>query len=152
MTDHVDHVAAIDLERFARGELTGDALAAFETHVAGCATCGEALAREARLELALFELGSRQAVPRAPRWRPVVRAVATVAALAAVVALVAAGRDGGARSVDVDRSARPICADAACAEHREPLAYPSWAGPPLLDRPPRGGPSNPPFQVASRDL
>ena len=109
MTDHPD---ATMFDSFVMGTLGDDA--DFVAHVSTCARCGETLRREARLELALFEVGDARRAPRrrAERAAPVVplrklAVGATVVALAAGVALLV-------RRAPVAREAS-IGADAALA-------------------------------------
>jgi anti-sigma factor RsiW len=56
-----DHPDASELAAFVTGELAGPPLARFEAHVASCDGCAAQLAREARIELALIDLGGELA-------------------------------------------------------------------------------------------
>jgi hypothetical protein len=150
MTDHPD--AAV-LALFVQGELTDAASGELSAHVASCAACAEALAGEARVEVALGALGGRPARPRLRAGR-----VAALAAAAAVVLAVVAVRDGGPVGSSIAAGEWPsggvICASgadqAACVRrahhHGLFVQYPSWAGPPPLGRAPGGGPSSSPFE------
>lgn len=59
------HTTDSDLEMYVLGALPPRRRAEVEQHVQGCTQCGDRLAREARLEVALWELG--RALPAAPK-------------------------------------------------------------------------------------
>jgi hypothetical protein len=172
MTDHAD---ATELALFVRGELEGSQLASFEAHVSSCAACAALLTREARLELALLELGARGelAAPAGRRVlaRRLVGATLTLGVAAGLVLTLWPPRESarpGSRSIP-----GVVCAQgaeqAACVkrahDHGLFVRYPTWAGPPPLggiavghsapdDADPRRqlGPSGPPFAVHTSEL
>jgi hypothetical protein len=118
-----DHPDATELAAFVAGELAGPPLARFEAHVASCDGCAAQLAREARIELALIELGSELAAAPAARHRRGLRAAvgAVVIAAAAAALLV----------VRLDRAqleSSPWLASASCESGRAPA---ECARPPL---------------------
>jgi hypothetical protein len=148
-----DHVAASEIEEFVIGALTEDRRARFEEHVASCDECGERLAREARLELALVEVAA--AAPR--RRRSLAARTAWAAPIAVVAVVIAFTLRDDHRGVAGGGRARVVCADGpdqlACVEDAERhglfVQYPDWAGaPPLGDPDPASGPSTAPFEGA----
>jgi hypothetical protein len=164
MTEHSD---ATELALFVRGELAGSRRDSFEAHVARCDECAAQLASEARLELALVELGATRGFEQRIDERIVVRrrvrATGMAALAAAVVALVMLMlRDPAptARGPLVRSIPRVVCSDgpaqAVCVElaHRHGLVveYPPWAKLPPLGgsaRDPRLiGPSTSPLVAA----
>jgi len=170
MTEHPD---ATELEQFVRGQLDDGPRQRFEAHLGSCGACAAALAREARLELALVELATVEAAcPAAPR--PSVarrRSLQLAAAAAAIALLILAIRTGTAPPGAIARTSPNVtcpagAAQAACVRsaHRHGLfvQYPGWAGPPPLgaiapddgvrevvdpDRRLADGPSRPPFTL-----
>lgn len=62
------HTTDSDMEMYVLGALPPGRRAEVERHVQGCAECGARLAREARLEVALWELG--RALPAVPQEVP----------------------------------------------------------------------------------
>jgi anti-sigma factor RsiW len=88
-----DHVSPDDLALYVMDALSPSSSAAVEAHVTRCPACAAALAREARLEVALHDAGAAiearppgrrtpGARPR-PRLRPATAAFASALALAA---------------------------------------------------------------------
>jgi predicted anti-sigma-YlaC factor YlaD len=92
-----EHVAVAELELYVMGALDEVRAARVEEHAGACAACGEALAREARLEMAFEQIAERMSHPPAvatvralPKRRPMVTvgyAFAGAAAMAAGVLL-----------------------------------------------------------------
>lgn len=93
-----EHVPADDLALYVMGELPPARSAKMEAHVVLCPACAAALGREAKLEIALYEIGAsldaeqgkrgRSAHPRAPAARrvrpgPAILALTVSLALAA---------------------------------------------------------------------
>jgi hypothetical protein len=136
MSDHTD---ATELALFLRGELEEPRLASLEIHVSSCDACAARLTGEARLELALNELGPELAQSLAQRRvRARLVGVALIAA-AAAVAVVSLGRsDVPAPPASARSISRVVCAEgpdqAACVErahhHGLFVEYPGWAGAP----------------------
>jgi hypothetical protein len=91
------HPSAMDLEAYVTAGLERTRALDVEDHVAECAACAEALAGEARLEIAMGELaqfraGDARAVsalPGSTRARPSVIVYAAMIAAAAVFMLIA---------------------------------------------------------------
>ncbi len=81
------HLSRDDLALYVMGALEPEPSAALEQHVAACSACAAALAREARLEVALHEVGASLERPRARPTRSIRRAA--IAALAGAGALAA---------------------------------------------------------------
>jgi hypothetical protein len=138
MSEHPDPAS---FEHFIMGTLDDTERGQFERHAAACERCAAALAREARLELALVELA---AMPAAPRRRAA-RALWAAPMLAAAAALlvwwrVERGAPFGPHPADAlaPPSGPVVCSvvreRAACiaAAHRRGLyvSYPSNAGAP----------------------
>jgi len=66
------HLSASELELFVIGGLGDVRAAAVEAHVGACERCADALAREARLEMALDEIANAAMTRDLPASRPVV--------------------------------------------------------------------------------
>jgi hypothetical protein len=82
------HPTASELERYVIGAQAPDEAQKIETHVAGCASCATALAREAQLEVKLQEV-ARTSPPVAIRDHRAARRVAIVGALGVLAAAAA---------------------------------------------------------------
>jgi len=168
MTAHLD---TAELEDFVQGTLDGTRLAQFEARVSSCDACAASLMREARLELALVELGTPAASPPARRWsRRAMPAVLAIAATAAAILLVVARPGSPAwRAASVRSIPGVVCPpgteQATCVQrahgHGLFVEEPAWAGPPPLgDRELDAvwgpalrssiGPSRPPFPSDSQ--
>lgn len=142
-TEPTEHTDPLELAMFVRGELTGARLDSFEAHVAACQPCARRLTGEARLEVALAELGpSLASAPplarrRRARWVPPVVALAAAAAVLLVVVL--RDRAPAPRAANIRSIPGVVCGDgpaqAECVTnaHRHGLfvAYPPSAGQPF---------------------
>jgi anti-sigma factor RsiW len=106
MTEHPDDE---DFERFVEGELDEPARGEFEAHVVSCAACAARLARAARLELAMYELGA-QLAGGAPATAPEPRTARPASAAPA-----ASGAAAAVRSPTPVRRRIPAVAAAAAA-------------------------------------
>jgi hypothetical protein len=108
------HPSQDDLALYVMGALDGEPAARLEAHVPTCAACASALAREARLEVALHDVGASLAEPRGSRsgraTRPLGRA-----------AIVAVGFSVAIAAGYLVWIARPGHGDAARAAERSSL-------------------------------
>lgn len=80
------HTTPIDLEGYVRGALGASQARAVEAHCASCAGCGEALRREAAVEMAMYEVAARRRARAPRRVAPVVALRAAGVALAVAAA------------------------------------------------------------------
>src|SRR5262249_21294059 len=92
------HLPHDELEGYVTGTLARARADALEAHVAACAACAEALAREARVEVALHEAVQAPTRVRARTRRSVMAVAALAAALVAAAAVLALRRAPTLRS------------------------------------------------------
>jgi anti-sigma factor RsiW len=83
------HATASDLGLYVMGALDFADGSRVERHVLECASCAAALAREARLEVALLQIGQRMPAPAAPAIGTPRQPPPNVAALSAVIGVFA---------------------------------------------------------------
>lgn len=74
------HGTAADFEAYVTRCSDETQVSALESHVAACAECSAALAREARLDLSLYEVARAPAVPTSHRFRWAAGGIAALAA------------------------------------------------------------------------
>ncbi len=116
MTDA--HASSSDLESYVRGALGPSRARAVEAHCASCGGCGEALRREAAVEMAMYEVAARRHAGARRRGVPgaAMRAVGVALAVAAAAVLMlspssAAHRDDDAATDRASPTPPAFCAD-----------------------------------------
>lgn len=125
------HCTPEELAGYVQGLLCAARARALESHASACDACAEALAEEARVELALYEVvDSRRRAPSRPHRAPspflraagvglagLAMAAAAVLSLGAVSASVSAARPRAVASAPAQLA---VSADAACAPGARP--------------------------------